>query len=35
LNPFGQVPVLRDGKVVMSESIAILEYLRNRIRSLP
>jgi len=29
LNPFGQVPVLRDGDVVISESIAILEYLEE------
>jgi glutathione S-transferase len=30
LNPFGQVPVLEDGDVVLSESIAILEYLEER-----
>src|SRR4051812_44153465 len=30
LNPFGQVPVLEDGDVVVSESIAILEYLEER-----
>jgi glutathione S-transferase len=29
LNPFGQVPVLRDGDAVVSESIAILEYLEE------
>jgi glutathione S-transferase len=29
LNPFGQVPVLRDGDAVISESIAILEYLEE------
>jgi glutathione S-transferase len=29
LNPFGQVPVLRDGQAVISESIAILEYLEE------
>jgi len=29
LNPFGQVPVLRDGEMVISESIAILEYLEE------
>jgi len=29
LNPFGQVPVLRDGETVISESIAILEYLEE------
>lgn len=29
LNPFGQVPVLRDGEAVISESIAILEYLEE------
>ena len=30
LNPFGQVPVLRDGDLVIAESIAILEYLEER-----
>lgn len=30
MNPFGQVPVLEDGDVVLSESIAILEYLEER-----
>jgi glutathione S-transferase len=30
LNPFGQVPVLEDGDVVIAESIAILEYLEER-----
>lgn len=30
LNPFGQVPVLEDGDVVLYESIAILEYLEER-----
>jgi len=30
LNPFGQIPVLEDGDVVISESIAILEYLEDR-----
>jgi glutathione S-transferase len=30
LNPFGQVPVLEDGALVVSESIAILEYLEDR-----
>lgn len=30
LNPFGQVPVLEDGEVLISESIAILEYLEER-----
>jgi glutathione S-transferase len=30
LNPFAQVPVLEDGDVVISESIAILEYLEER-----
>ena len=29
LNPFGQVPVLRDGHAVISESIAILEYIEE------
>jgi len=29
-NPFGQVPVLEDGATVISESIAILEYLEER-----
>ena len=30
LNPFGQVPVLEDGEVVIYESLAILEYLEER-----
>ena len=30
LNPFGQVPVLEDGGVVLAESVAILEYLEDR-----
>jgi glutathione S-transferase len=30
LNPFEQVPVLEDGDLVVSESIAILEYLEER-----
>lgn len=30
LNPFGQIPVLVDGGVTISESIAILEYLEER-----
>lgn len=30
LNPFGQVPVLEDGALVIAESIAILEYLEER-----
>jgi len=30
LNPFGQVPVLEDGDVVIYESLAILEYLEER-----
>jgi glutathione S-transferase len=30
LNPFGQVPVLEDGNLVIAESIAILEYLEER-----
>ncbi len=30
LNPFGQVPVLEDGGLVIAESIAILEYLEER-----
>ena len=29
LNPFGQVPVLRDGDTIISESVAILEYLEE------
>jgi len=30
LNPFAQVPVLQDGDLVISESVAILEYLEDR-----
>lgn len=30
LNPFGQIPVLEDGELVVSESLAILEYLEER-----
>lgn len=30
LNPFGQVPVLVDGEVAISESVAILEYLEEQ-----
>jgi glutathione S-transferase len=30
LNPFGQIPVLEDGGLVISESLAILEYLEER-----
>jgi len=30
LNPFGQIPVLEDGELTISESIAILEYLEER-----
>src|ERR1051325_7619772 len=30
LNPFGQIPVLEDGDLVVAESIAILEYLEER-----
>jgi glutathione S-transferase len=30
LNPFGQVPVLEDGDLVLAESVAILEYLEER-----
>ena len=30
LNPFGQLPVLEDGHLVIAESIAILEYLEER-----
>jgi len=30
LNPFGQVPVLEDGDLVIAESVAILEYLEER-----
>jgi len=29
LNPFGQVPVLEDGVLIVSESLAILEYLEE------
>jgi glutathione S-transferase len=29
LNPFGQIPVLEDGDLVIAESIAILEYLEE------
>ena len=35
LNPFGQLPVLEDGDLVISESIAILEYLEERHPSPP
>lgn len=30
LNPFGQIPVLEDGDLVVCESVAILEYLEER-----
>jgi glutathione S-transferase len=30
LNPFGQVPVVEDGDLVICESVAILEYLEER-----
>lgn len=30
LNPFGQIPVLEDGDLVICESVAILEYLEDR-----
>jgi glutathione S-transferase len=30
LNPFAQIPVLEDGDLIVSESIAILEYLEER-----
>src|SRR5262245_54905116 len=30
LNPFGQIPVIEDDGVVISESIAILEYIEER-----
>ena len=30
INPFGKVPVLVDGAVTMSESVAIVEYILNR-----
>lgn len=30
LNPFGQIPVLEDGDLVICESVAILEYLEER-----
>lgn len=30
LNPFAQIPVIQDGDFVLSESIAILEYLEER-----
>jgi glutathione S-transferase len=30
LNPFGQLPVLEDGDLVLAESVAILEYLEER-----
>jgi Glutathione S-transferase, N-terminal domain len=30
LNPFGQIPVLEDGALTISESMAILEYLEER-----
>src|SRR6185369_9972468 len=35
LNPFGQVPVLQDGDLVIAESVAILEYLEERHPSPP
>ncbi|MBM4247377.1 MAG: glutathione S-transferase family protein [Deltaproteobacteria bacterium] len=35
LNPFGQVPVLEDGTLVIAESVAILEYLEDRHPTLP
>jgi glutathione S-transferase len=35
LNPFGQVPVLADGEVIVYESLAILEYLEERNPSPP
>jgi len=31
LNPFGQIPVLQDGDLVICESVAILEYLEERL----
>lgn len=30
LNPFGQIPVLEDGDLVVCESVAIMEYLEDR-----
>jgi glutathione S-transferase len=30
LNPFGQIPVLENGNLVICESVAILEYLEER-----
>ncbi len=30
INPFGKVPVLVDGPLTMSESVAIIQYLLNR-----
>lgn len=30
LNPFSQIPVLEDGDLILSESIAIMEYLEER-----
>jgi len=33
LNPFGQIPVLEDGDLVICESVAILEYLEERFPS--
>lgn len=30
LNPFGQIPVLEDGSLVLAESMAILEYLEEK-----
>ena len=30
LNPFGQMPVIEDGDLVVSESLAILEYLEDQ-----
>jgi glutathione S-transferase len=30
LNPFGRIPMLEDGDIVICESVAILEYLEDR-----
>jgi glutathione S-transferase len=30
LNPFGQIPVLEDGDLIICESVAILEYIEER-----